>query len=104
MLTGDPFAVNIELDKDSTNRNVEIVNAYLKTKGLRLQFKKIKKIRKPMVKFNMVSIDKNKFSKSLVKFVDKNETFDFDNYYKQLNAVEELKSKVMVKQNMVKFK
>jgi len=43
LLTGNPFDINIKLDKDSKSRSVEIVNAYLKTAGLRLVFDKIPK-------------------------------------------------------------
>lgn len=42
-LTGDPYDININLQEDCANRNVEIVNAYLKANGLRLVFKKILK-------------------------------------------------------------
>lgn len=42
MLTGDPFNIDVKLDMNSTNRNVEILNVYLKTMGLKLSF-----IRKP---------------------------------------------------------
>lgn len=38
--TGNPFDVDVKLDMDSKNRNAEILNVYLKTKGLRLVFKK----------------------------------------------------------------
>jgi len=43
LLTGNPFDIDIKLDKDSVSRSVEIVNAYLKTAGLRLKFDKIPK-------------------------------------------------------------
>lgn len=43
LLTGDPFNVDIKLDTDSKNRNVEILNAYLKTMGLKLVFEKVYK-------------------------------------------------------------
>lgn len=43
LLTGNPFDIDIKLDKDSVSRSVEIVNAYLKTAGLRLVFEKIPK-------------------------------------------------------------
>ena len=43
MLTGDPYNIDIKLDSNSTNRSAEIVNIYLKSMGLRLEFKKIKK-------------------------------------------------------------
>lgn len=46
LLIGNPFDIDIKLDKDSTSRSVEIVNAYLKTAGLRLVFDKIPKKKK----------------------------------------------------------
>lgn len=46
-ITGDPYHVNIKLDSNSKNRNVEILNTYLKTMGLALEFtKKRKKLTK----------------------------------------------------------
>ena len=49
MLTGDPFNVDVKLNAEARNRNVEILNAYLKTQGLRLVFERIKKnMTKPM--------------------------------------------------------
>lgn len=43
MLTGDPFNIDVKLDNNSTNRNVEILNVYLKTMGLKLSFRRIPK-------------------------------------------------------------
>lgn len=43
LLVGDPFDIDVKLDTDSKSRSVEIVNAYLKTMGLRLVFQKIPK-------------------------------------------------------------
>lgn len=43
LLTGDPFVRDVRLDTDSTSRSVEIINAYLKTIGLKLVFEKIPK-------------------------------------------------------------
>jgi hypothetical protein len=43
MMTGDPFNVDVKLDDESSNRNAEILAVYLKTKGLRLKFKKVLK-------------------------------------------------------------
>ena len=43
LLTGDPFNIDIKLDTESKNRNVEILNAYLKTMGLKLVFEKVYK-------------------------------------------------------------
>lgn len=50
LLTGDPFNIDVKLDQNSKNRNVEILNVYLKTLGLRLRFKKVPKVlEKPML-------------------------------------------------------
>ena len=60
-LTGDPYHVNIVLNGDSKNRNVEILNAYLKTMGLRLEFTKKKKKKEPlMIRPLMVKVDDSK--------------------------------------------
>lgn len=48
LLTGDPFNVDIRLDEDSSNRSVEILNAYLLTMGLEFRFHKIPKVLKPL--------------------------------------------------------
>ena len=40
LLTGDPFCADIKLNSEAKSRPVEIVNAYLKTIGLRLEIKK----------------------------------------------------------------
>ena len=46
LLVGDPYNIDIKLDKDSKNRNAEIINALLKTMGIRLVFKKVPKTKK----------------------------------------------------------
>ena len=43
LLTGNPFVVDIKLNSDAKSRPVEIVNAYLKTIGLKLVIEKVKK-------------------------------------------------------------
>jgi len=43
MMTDDPFNVDVTLNDDSSNRNVEIFNTYMKTIGLRILFNKIPK-------------------------------------------------------------
>lgn len=43
LLTGDPFCADIKLNSEAKSRPVEIVNAYLKTIGLRLEIKKKKR-------------------------------------------------------------
>ena len=50
LYTGDPFDVNIKLDNKAKNRNIEIINARLKTCGYRLEFRKVPKILKSPVK------------------------------------------------------
>ena len=58
LYTGDPFDINIKIDNKAKNRNVEIINARLKTCGYRLSFRKIpknkicpvKRVRKDVVK------------------------------------------------------
>ena len=73
--TGDPFNVDIKLDKESSNRSAEIVNTYLKTMGLRLVFKKIlkKKIR-PIKTKALVFKDKKK---TPAIFFNYDKDFDF---------------------------
>lgn len=48
LLTGDPFNIDIKLDDDSSNRAVEILNAYLLTMGLEFKFHKIPKRLQPL--------------------------------------------------------
>ena len=43
LLIGDPYEIDIRLDQDSKNRNAEIINALLKTLGIRLRFVKTPK-------------------------------------------------------------
>ena len=43
LLNGDPFNIDIKLDNNSKNRNVEIINAYMKTLGLKFLFERHKK-------------------------------------------------------------
>ena len=49
-LTGDPYHVDIKLDSDSKNRNVEILNTYLKSIGYRIVFEKRYKKKKKVIK------------------------------------------------------
>lgn len=80
LLTGDPFNIDVTLDSDSTNRNVEILNAYLKAKGLKLAFLKVyKKIANPVV-IRAVENLYGPADKYPVKLINSNEKFDFDEY------------------------
>ena len=58
MLTGDAFNIDIKLDDEAKNRNVEILNVYLKTMGLRLVFEKYKK--KPIPGFLVAGMSFNR--------------------------------------------
>lgn len=48
LLVGDPYDINIKLDPYSKNRNAEIINALMKTMGIKLVFNKIPKKQKQM--------------------------------------------------------
>ena len=60
MLTGDPFNIDIKLDADSKNRNVEILNAYFKTMGLRLVFEKVYKHKRRPITYEVIRYDDKK--------------------------------------------
>ena len=49
LLIGDPYNIDIRLDTGSKNRNAEIINALMKTMGLRITFQKIPKKVKQLV-------------------------------------------------------
>ena len=75
MLTGEAFNVDIKLDDLSTNRSVEILNAYLKAHGNRFEFtKKLKVVRKVIKPIYM--------SKNVINRVQEGEQFDYLGYYK----------------------
>jgi hypothetical protein len=48
MLLGDPYHVDIHIDMDARNRSAEKVQAIMKGMGLRLKFKKIPIVTKPV--------------------------------------------------------
>ena len=54
LLTGDPYNIDIRLDKDSKNRNAEIINALFKSMGLELVFEKVPKVKKVLAMNVMV--------------------------------------------------
>ena len=60
LLTGDPYEIDIKLDKDSKNRNAEIINTIFKTMGLKLNFKKVAKKTKFLCKNIMFKNVRNK--------------------------------------------
>ena len=59
LLVGDPYNVNIRLDNESKNRNAEIINAVLKTIGLKLSFIKQRKVMKSMCGYVMCKVVPN---------------------------------------------
>lgn len=79
MLTGDAFDIDVKLDMESKNRNVEILNVYLKTMGLRLSFKKIPKQYQPaMLTEPMYFVDNPKdIIEPFIK-ISKKERFNID--------------------------
>jgi hypothetical protein len=104
MLTGDPFIPNIRLDEESSNRNVEILNSYLKTKGLRLVFNKIPKKKKQFVEFGVSRSNPNIPREPFVMFRNKEEVFDIDEYYQRREEAKERKKKAFVTMPLVRFK
>lgn len=48
MLLGDPYHIDIHIDMDARNRSAEKVQAIMKGMGLRLKFKKIPIVKKPV--------------------------------------------------------
>lgn len=75
--TGDPFNVDVKLDMDSKNRNAEILNVYLKTKGLRITFtKRLKKNKHPMLVSPMSFFDKPAIEPMI--FYENGEKLDVD--------------------------
>lgn len=71
MLTDDPFNIDVRLDDDSVNRNVEILNVYLKEIGLRLVFRKKKKQIITPVLISPISYDSSRALKDPIIYYDK---------------------------------
>ena len=81
--TGDPFNIDVKLDMDSKNRNAEILNVYLKTKGLKITFKKhLKKPIKPATITPMTFFDKPE--KHPMIFYDHGEKIDVEKIVEEL--------------------
>lgn len=85
LLTDDPFNPNIVLDDESENRSVQILNAYLLTMGLELEFKKIpKNIVYPILR-QVIQRPTTKEIKNVIYRINKNENFDTDKYLAETN-------------------
>lgn len=94
MLTGDPLDVDISLNSTATNRSVEILNTYLKSKGLKLVFSKKLREKKPLIK--LMADTPFGAPIPLIKMVDEDENFNFDEYYERLAKVEEMRNKSLI--------
>lgn len=80
MLVDNPYEINIKPDGESTNRSAEILNAYLKSIGLRLKFIKRKKVIKPAVTMNAIEMLYNDNPMAVTLF-DPNQYIDVDKFY-----------------------
>lgn len=57
LLTGDPFNIDVKLDKYSSNTEVQILNTRLKTIGLKLEFRKTPiKLKQPFIKMPFIKL------------------------------------------------
>lgn len=93
--TCDPFNVDIKLDMDSKNRNAEILNVYLKTKGLRITFKKFLKKRKHAMVVNpMAFFDKPQYEPMI--FYDHGEKLDVEAAIQHMKDTRDASKKPMV--------
>lgn len=86
--TDNPFIIDIRLDSDSKNRVAEITNTYLKTIGLKLVFKRRKKIRDKVVPAAIEFYENPKPPKALV-FTPKNmiDGFDYEKDWEERQAL-----------------
>ena len=94
MLTGDAFDIDINLDMESTNRNVEILNVYLKTMGLRLRFERVPKKLTPGLEIYPILYFKDKYNPSYTPGIismDKREAFDLEKETERLLKTKENK-------------
>lgn len=93
MLTGDPFSIDVKLDKESTNRNVEILNVYLKTMGLKLTF-----TRHPKKKITPICIEPMSFLEPIqpMGLIHPDEVFDIEKEVQRLLKGNELISPITI--------
>lgn len=91
LLVGDPFDIDVKLDSESKSRAVEIVNAYLKTMGIRLTFKRVpKNLKVPMLvqAMDMMPLEyKEKFKDVLAKVPYYLDNKDVDELKEELDKV-----------------
>ena len=90
LATGDPYDVDVKIDRDSRNRSAEILNARLKTMGYRLVFKKTKKKkRRPMLIPALEFVNDPNSMRNAIEFV--NEGYDIDSWLNTLKYIEDKK-------------
>lgn len=88
LATGDPYDVDVKIDRDSRNRSAEILNARLKTMGYRLVFKKTKKKkRRPMLIPALEFANDPNSMRNAIEFV--NEGYDIDSWINTLKYIED---------------
>lgn len=83
LLTGDAFNIDIKLDMDSTNRNAEILNVYLKTMGLKLIFTRTPKKKDQPILINPIYMVGDYKNPGIIEF-NENEKKDLENEVKRL--------------------
>lgn len=87
LLTGNPYDIDLKLDKDCANRAVEILNAYLMTMGLELKFvKKKKEIAEPI---SFAPITFSEYLEEGIKFLDQPDV-PMTDYVQKLIANEQI--------------
>lgn len=90
----DPYLVDIKLDENSSNRSAEILNAYMKAIGYKLEFeKKRKNIIKPFMIKPFSRGKEPKVIKPILRLDDVQKIADIDDYIKWLVKCEEAKKR-----------
>ena len=83
MLTDNPYEVDIKPDETAINRGAEILNAYLKTIGLRLKFIKRKKEIRPAITRNAIEMICNPYPMAVTVY-DANQKIDVNKIYEYI--------------------
>lgn len=93
--TGDPFNVDVKLDMDSKNRNAEILNVYLKTKGLKISFRKyLKKKKHAMTVSPMAFFDQPVYEPMI--FYENGQKFDVEEAIEHVKKTRDAPKRPMI--------
>lgn len=84
MMTDDPFNIDVKLDDNAVNRNVEILNVYLKQIGLRLVFVKRRKELISPILISPIEYDKPKEERLEDPFVRYNKEIPYEEVEKDM--------------------